>query len=104
VPPPCQAALQVVESIDLQQGGLGRFHDSDMYINDSRLENCFPKNEFFARKSNERVFTTKDLRRNSYASKSVKVKMVVQKSIHSIHKVGHAMAYYSLNVHIDHKK
>jgi len=42
-----------------------------------------------------------DLRRNSYASKSVKI--VVQKSIHSFHEFGHTIIYL-LNVHIDHKK
>ena len=42
-----------------------------------------------------------DLRRNSYARKSVKI--VVQKSIHSFHDFRHTIRYLS-NVHIDRKK
>ena len=42
-----------------------------------------------------------DLRRNVYASKSVKI--VVHKSIHSFHEFGHTTRWL-LNVHIDHTK
>ena len=42
-----------------------------------------------------------DLRRNSYASKSVKI--VVQNPLHSFHEFGHTLAYL-LNVRVGHKK